>query len=113
LAAATDGKNFPCHDVADVTALLGTTINEMRSGKLDAKIANANGYLASVLLRAREGGELEQQVIELRKQMEEVRRNSVHTAQATNGQARGGVEGPDRCGSSPSAGCAGGSDPLS
>ena len=34
-----------------MTALLATTINDVRRGRLDPRIANAVGYLAGVLLR--------------------------------------------------------------
>jgi hypothetical protein len=38
--------------VADVLALLGETVNQVRRGELDAKVANCVCYLASVALRA-------------------------------------------------------------
>jgi hypothetical protein len=57
-------------NAADVTALLGMTINEVRQGKLDPKISNAVGYLAGVLMRALEVGDLAEQLASLRKQLE-------------------------------------------
>jgi hypothetical protein len=57
-------------NAADVTTLLATTINEVRQGKLDPKIANAVGYLAGVLLRALEIGDLAEPLASLRKQLE-------------------------------------------
>jgi hypothetical protein len=47
---------------ADVTRLLAQTINQVRRGELDPRISNAVGYLASILLQARERDELEQRV---------------------------------------------------
>ena len=47
---------------ADVTRLLAQTLNQVRRGELDPRISNAVGYLASVLLQARERDELEQRV---------------------------------------------------
>jgi hypothetical protein len=41
--------------VSDVVKVLGESINQTRRGELDPKVANAVGYLASVLLRALQG----------------------------------------------------------
>jgi hypothetical protein len=49
-------------DVADVVTLLSETISQVRRGEIDPKIANATGYLSSVLLRALEGGELAREI---------------------------------------------------
>jgi hypothetical protein len=38
-------------DCRDVVALLGDTINEVRKGLIDPRIANTVGYLAGVLVR--------------------------------------------------------------
>jgi hypothetical protein len=51
-----DVPDLPLRDVADVTALLGQTINEVRRGQLDPKAANCIGVLAGVLLRALQDG---------------------------------------------------------
>jgi hypothetical protein len=45
--------------VADVVGLLGETINGVRRGELDPKVSNAVGYLAGLLLRALEQGDIE------------------------------------------------------
>lgn len=50
---------------ADVTDLLAETINQVRRGELDPKVANSVGYLASVLLRAIEAGALEERLARL------------------------------------------------
>jgi hypothetical protein len=55
----------PVESIEDVVRLLGQTINEVRKGQLDAKIANAVGYLASVMLRALEGAEFEERLARL------------------------------------------------
>jgi len=47
---------------SDVTALLAETINKVRRGELDTRISNAVGYLASILLNAKERDELEQRL---------------------------------------------------
>jgi hypothetical protein len=49
-------------NAADVIALLGTTINQVRRGQIEARIANTIGYLSATLLRAQELGNLEQRV---------------------------------------------------
>ena len=64
--------NLPVRNAADVTALLGTTINEVRQGKLDPKVANAIGFLAGVLLRALETSDIAEQFASFRKQIEGV-----------------------------------------
>jgi hypothetical protein len=49
----------------DVCKLLSDTIHEVRTGQLDPKIANAVGYLASVMVRALQAGELEDRMAAL------------------------------------------------
>ncbi len=39
------------HTMSDVLALMETTINDVRTGRLDVKIANAVGYLANVSVK--------------------------------------------------------------
>lgn len=51
--------------IDDVAALLGETINQTRTGKLDPKVANAIGYLSGMLLKALVQGDLEQRIAEL------------------------------------------------
>lgn len=46
-------------NVNDVTVLLAQTINQVRSGALDARTSNAVGYLAAVMLKAFQQGDLE------------------------------------------------------
>ena len=57
-----DTPDLPLKTVADVVALLGQSINQVRTGRLDARVGNCLGVLAGVLLRAIEGGELEQRI---------------------------------------------------
>ena len=59
---SSDTPDKPLDSAADVTRLLAETINQVRRGELDPRISNAVGYLASVLLKAKEGDELEQRV---------------------------------------------------
>jgi hypothetical protein len=62
---ALSTPDVPVENVDGVVQLLGQTINEVRKGQLDAKIANAVGYLASVLLRALESAEFEERLARL------------------------------------------------
>ncbi|MBU1044621.1 MAG: hypothetical protein KJ915_09540 [Candidatus Omnitrophica bacterium] len=46
----------------DILKLLNSTINEVRTGELDVKIANCIGYLSSHFLKAHEYTELEKRL---------------------------------------------------
>jgi hypothetical protein len=48
--------------VGDVCVLLAKTINDVRTGRLDPKLANCVGYLSGILVRAFEVGELEERL---------------------------------------------------
>ena len=50
---------------ADVTGLLAETINQVRRGEIEPRISNAIGYLADILLRAKEKDETEQRLARL------------------------------------------------
>jgi hypothetical protein len=66
--AATLSPNtadLPLQSVADVVAALGQTINQVRTGKLAVNVGNCLGVLAGVLLKAIEGGDLEQRLAAL------------------------------------------------
>jgi len=52
-------------DCEDVVALLSETINQVRKGQIDPRVANAIGYLANVLIKASEQGELEKRISEV------------------------------------------------
>jgi hypothetical protein len=70
----TDLKEFaPPKTVADLRDLLAESIIEIRSGKMDPKIANALGYLGASYIKAIEVSEVQQRLdaIESRQRMEE------------------------------------------
>jgi hypothetical protein len=50
---------------SDVSALLAETINQVRRGEVDPRISNAIGYLAGILLKAKEKDEIEQRLARL------------------------------------------------
>ena len=61
-ADAPDVKVADCHDVV---ALVSETINQVRKGQIDPRVANAVGYLANVMIKAIEQGELEGRLADL------------------------------------------------
>src|SRR6266852_811396 len=58
-ARASDVK---IEDSGDVVALMSETINQVRKGAIDPRIANAVGYLANVVIKALEQDELETRI---------------------------------------------------
>jgi hypothetical protein len=54
-----DTPDHPLGDTNQVSVLLADSINRLRRGQLDPRVANAMGYLASVLLKALENGRIE------------------------------------------------------
>jgi len=55
----------PLAKSADVSSFFADTIDQVRRGQLDPRVANTVGYLASVLLRSLEQGAMEQRVLDL------------------------------------------------
>jgi hypothetical protein len=49
----------------DVARLLAGSINQVRRGQIDPRVANATGYLAGILLKALEQGRTEQRLAQL------------------------------------------------
>jgi hypothetical protein len=68
-----DTPDTPVGSVADVVVLLAESSNQTRKGGLDPKVANAVGYLASVLLRALRDADLDGQLAELRRELVELK----------------------------------------
>jgi hypothetical protein len=61
----SDTPDHPLGNTTDVSSLLADSINRLRRGQLDPRVANAMGYLASVRLRALEQGPLEERLARL------------------------------------------------
>src|SRR3989344_2939145 len=57
-------------NTSDVTKLLTVTINEVRAGEINLRVANCIGYLSGHLIRAFEVSDLEKRVEEIEKQIE-------------------------------------------
>jgi hypothetical protein len=60
-----DTPDHPLESPRDVSHLLAKSINQLLRGELDPRIANAMGYLSTVLLRALEQGPLEERMAKL------------------------------------------------
>jgi hypothetical protein len=60
-----DAGDLPLRTVADVVDALTATFNQVRTGRLDARVGNCLGVLAGVILKALEGGEVERRLAEL------------------------------------------------
>jgi hypothetical protein len=60
-----DTPDHPLGTTNDVSTLLADSINRLRRGQLDPRVANAMGYLATVLLRALEQGPLEERLTKI------------------------------------------------
>jgi hypothetical protein len=60
-----DAPDHPLGTTNDVSTLLADSINQLRRGQLDPRVANAMGYLATVLLRALEQGPLEERLTKI------------------------------------------------
>jgi hypothetical protein len=62
---AADTPDVKVEDCRDVVRLISETINQVRKGQVDPRIANAVGYLANVLIRAAEQGDMEGRLAEV------------------------------------------------
>ena len=60
-----DAPDVKVEDGADVVKLLGATINQVRRGEIDPRVANAVGYLSNIVLSATDQRELENRLAEL------------------------------------------------
>lgn len=60
-----DAPDVRVEDGKDVVRLLSATINQVRRGEIDPRVANAVGYLANILLGATSQRELETRIKEL------------------------------------------------
>jgi len=62
---AAETPDHPLRSTKEVSDLLAESINQLRRGQLDPKVANAVGYLASVLLRSLGQGRIEERLAQL------------------------------------------------
>jgi hypothetical protein len=61
----TDTPDHSLGNTTDVSAFLSDSINRLRRGQLDPRVANAMGYLTSVLLRSLEQGPVEERLAKI------------------------------------------------
>lgn len=62
---SADAPDVKVESCQDVVRLVSDTINQVRKGDIDPRVANAVGYLANVLIRAVEQGDMERRIAEL------------------------------------------------
>jgi hypothetical protein len=60
-----DTPDQPLGNTTDVSSLLADSINRLRRGQLDPRVANAMGYLTSVLLHSIEQGPVEERLAKI------------------------------------------------
>jgi hypothetical protein len=60
-----EAPDLKVKDARDVVNLMSETINQVRKGQLDPRIANAVGYLATIMIKASERNNLEARLEEL------------------------------------------------
>ena len=60
-----DSPDVRIDDGAGVVKLLGQTINQVRRGEIDPRVANAVGYLSNIVLAATAQRDLETRIAEL------------------------------------------------
>jgi hypothetical protein len=82
-----DTETVALESLPDVIALLATTINEVRRGKMDPKVGNCVGVLAGQLIKAL-NEDLTKELIEVRKLLESRLKGE---AGVTNGQCAAGA----------------------
>ena len=61
----SDKPDHPLGNTKEVSAFLADSINQLRRGQLDPRVANGMGYLTNVLLRALEQGPLEERLAKI------------------------------------------------
>jgi hypothetical protein len=57
--------DHPLGNTKEVSAFLADSVNRLRRGQLDPRVANAMGYLTSILLHALEQGPMEERLAKL------------------------------------------------
>ena len=56
------GSNIEIKNTSDIVELLNETINQVRTGEIEVKVANAVGYLSGICLKALEQGDMEKRL---------------------------------------------------
>jgi len=66
-----DTPDFRVLSAESVVELLSKTVNQTLRGEVDPKVSNAVGYLSSVILRAREQGEIEERIAKIEEKLKD------------------------------------------
>jgi hypothetical protein len=66
----TAASDVQIKDCGDVVELLSETINQVRKGLIDPRVANSVGYLANIAVRVVEQSELEDRIAKLEELLE-------------------------------------------
>lgn len=70
-AVLQDCENIRITKLGDVIRLLNQTINQVRKGELDHKVANSVAYLSNVLVKTFEGEELQSRLEKLEEKVQQ------------------------------------------
>jgi hypothetical protein len=70
-------SNFPVRCPSDVIALVEATINDVRAGRLDTRVANSVAYLATVAMKGFEQSNVERRLDSLEAVLDPVRQRSI------------------------------------
>jgi hypothetical protein len=73
ITVPADAEDLELEHPRDVMRLLADSINRLRKGNLDPRIANAIGYLASGLLKAIDWAVVAEQLDQLKREMDEMK----------------------------------------
>ena len=76
-SATLPDSALPVRSLGDVLALVGLTVNDVRSGRVDVRVANAVGVLANVAARVIQQADLEARLEALEAVLEPERRRAV------------------------------------
>lgn len=75
--AVLPSSDVPVRSLGDVVGLVEATINDVRCGRVDVRVANAVGVLANVAIKAIQQGELERRLEALEAVLEPDRARAV------------------------------------
>ncbi|MFH1374362.1 MAG: hypothetical protein ABII79_11250 [bacterium] len=78
-----EAAEFEVKKSEDVVKLLSVTINQVRRGEIDPRIANSVGYLSGIILRAREQGDIEERLTQIEQIVQKGRTGDVTTISAS------------------------------
>jgi hypothetical protein len=90
-------EDLPLATVTDVVSLLGKTINDVRAGRMEARVGNAAAVLVGQLLAAMRGSDLESRIRALEQELRGYRERDPGEPGAEGGGAGGPTEGDGDC----------------